>query len=135
MSEAVEVAVISAALALAGVLVTMIGSLIANRRDMASKRLELMFTVNQELVDNLREERTELHTRLEALERDHQAQAAQMTQMRDAVQALRLREAELRGWAAEIMSWAAVAVSIIRGMSGTIEDPPVPPREHDTVGN
>lgn len=132
MSEAVEVAVISAALALAGVLVTVVGTLIANKRDSANKRLELMLNVNQQLMDDLREERVELHARVESLEHDREAQSAEMANMRDAVQHLRLREAELRTWAAEIMSWAAMAVSIIRGMSSTIEDPPRPPREHDT---
>jgi hypothetical protein len=131
LNETVEVAIITGALAFTGVLVTVLGSLIAGKRDAANKKLELMFTINGQLVDDLREERAELRARVDALEDARKVQDTEMGSMREAMAHLRTRDAELRTWADQIMSWAAMAVSIIRGMAGSIEDPPAPPRDTD----
>jgi chromosome segregation ATPase len=132
MDGAILTALISAAVAIGGT----IAAFLSRNKDSTDKRLDLLFTANKDLVEDLRTERTELRTertelraRLDVLESEVEGLQVKVHQQDNELANLRARELELRAWADDIMRWAATAVTLIRGMGGTIDNPPTPPRQ------
>jgi len=131
MDGSVLTALISAGVAVGGT----IAAFMSRTKDSTDKRLDLLFTANRDLVEDLRTERadlraerSELRTRLDVVEAELETLQSKVHQQDNELATLRIHEAELRGWADDIMRWAATAVSLIRGMGGTIDNPPSPPQ-------
>jgi malate synthase len=111
-------------------LVAVVGTMATYRRgqkDAAARRMESAWNFNQDIVEDLRAERYdlkadrgELSERIAALEND-------IRELRETVMGLRQSEAALASWAIEIMDWAGNAVTEIRSLGGTINEPPPPP--------
>lgn len=130
MDAAILTAVSSTVVAVGGTIFTFVG----RNRDSTDKRIDSAFKANQELVDDLRLERTDLRTRIEALEVAREEMGREMTQQREMLseqaielRQMRAREADMREWADIIMEWAQLALGLIRELNGHIADPPQPP--------
>ncbi len=130
MDAAVLAAAISAGVALLGTGFTFV----TRHRESYDKHIDMAFTFNQELVEDLRTERADLRTereqlmtRLGQLEQEVSRLHGQVEDQRREVERLRQSEAELREWATHIMQWAVEAVEIIRDLGGVVGEPPAPP--------
>jgi hypothetical protein len=143
MNPIVLTGIISALVAVLGTLLAFLG----RTKDSTDKRLELLFTVNSGLVDDLRGERNDLRgerndlqARVTALETAKDYQARELDRLHDELGKqqtelllLRQRDAELHAWAVEIMTWASSAVVVILDLGGNIRSPPLPSRWPRTV--
>lgn len=108
-------------------------------RDSSDHRIDSAFQANQELLDDYRTKNEQLAARVDKLESDRDEDRKELGRQRQMlaeqsleVFILRQRDQEMRGWAADILAWCAMAIGLIRGAGLEIPTPPPLPKVYST---